>query len=267
MIFIVIFILLFGLIYSLSVTYFTLRQPSISKTRIDIGDFNQFKEDWHRLLNQYVPFYQALSHANQLTFQDKMLQFLKRVEIFPLDFEITDKDYLFVASSAVLPVFLKDDWLYPSLKMVILHQYPLGVFEDRHGNELQTAGMFDFKRSPDKIHIVREILWKDFLHDTPCNVALHEFVHCIDYADQRIDGIPAILMEKRYVEPWMNQMLLEMKNLFHPQSKINWYAGENKPEFLATVFEYYFKQPYHFQQHHPELFKILQRILNHDEEE
>jgi MtfA peptidase len=260
---IIVLIILFILSYRMqNLEEEPLRHPA--KPKVETRVLANIPEEGHETLKRYIPVYQSLSGSHQQLFRNKMKQFIERVQLFPIDFELVDRDYLFVSASAVLPVFTLDDWLYPNLNIVVLHQHTMDSYQDKEGNHWSTAGMFDYSRAPDTLHIARNVLWYDFINDTPANVALHEFMHCIDSNDRSIDGIPLLLLDKQYITPWVELMVVEIKNIVDKKSSINPYAAESNAEFLATVSEFYFKQPYQFQQQHPNLFAMMQKIFKHD---
>ncbi len=224
-------------------------------------NFEQLSKGWHEQLLHFVPFYAALNDENQTRFREKMLSFLHRINFIPIDFTLVDNDYLFVASSAVMPIFHLDNWMYPSLRNVVLHNRALGTFEDHEGNELYTAGLVNFNTAPDTVHLSRPVLWNDFHCDTASNVALHEFMHVIDSQDKQMDGVPGLLIDKKYIEPWIKLMLTEMKGVLDEKSNIDSYAGESRAEFLATVCEYYFKQPAEFRIQHPDMCDMMDKVF------
>lgn len=53
------------------------------------------------------------------------------------------------------------------------------------------------------------------------NVGIHEFVHLLDKEDRAIDGIPKMLIDHRYVGPWLHEIKNEIKRIEHGKSDIN----------------------------------------------
>jgi Mlc titration factor MtfA (ptsG expression regulator) len=94
------------------------------------------------------------------------------------------------------------------------------------------------------------------------NTAIHEFVHLVDKMDGSIDGLPALLLEKQYVIPWLDLINKKMDEIFEDQSDINPYGGTNRQEFFAVASEYFFERPKLLAQKHPKLYDALEQIFN-----
>lgn len=223
--------------------------------------FDTFSDEWRTLMTNHCSYYKALKPESRAIFEAKVCHFLSIVKIVPIDFEAHPNDYLFVAAGAVLPTLHLSYYAYPHLKYVVLHPQTFGMFEDDNGDTLHTAGYIAPKRFPDRLHLARNVVWHDFLGDTDSNVAIHEFIHLLDFGDRKMDGIPEGLMDKKHIEPWIKLMIEEMESIKNGYSSINNYAGENAPEFLSTVVEYYFKKHDVFRQKHPRVCEVLDAIF------
>jgi Uncharacterized protein conserved in bacteria len=57
------------------------------------------------------------------------------------------------------------------------------------------------------------------------NTGIHEFVHLVDKTDGDIDGIPAFILEKKYIQPWLQLMQHEIKMINEDRSDIDPYVG------------------------------------------
>jgi hypothetical protein len=76
-----------------------------------------FLPEWRELLLQYVNFYQNLNAAERKTFETRMQAFLQRVTLTGIETEITEKDRVFIAASAIIPTFGFPRWnQYPKLE-------------------------------------------------------------------------------------------------------------------------------------------------------
>jgi len=219
-------------------------------------------EAWVRIMEQQIIFFQRLTPKSKKRFIDKMVLFLNEVTIVPMEFTPQNRDYIYLAASAVMPIFHTDHWNYPNLSSIILHDKPyLEMSQDAQGEKWYTTGMMIVMRGADVIHISRPALWQDMESNSPTNVALHEFVHFIDLGkNNSLDGIPDILFDKKYIKPWIDLMILEMQKIHNKDSKIRSYAASNEAEFLATTSEYYFKTPDILQKEHPELFEMMDKV-------
>ena len=96
------------------------------------------------------------------------------------------------------------------------------------------------------------------------NVGIHEFIHLLDKADGATDGVPAVLMQRQFVIPWLKLMHEEIKRIKTHQSDINPYGATNEAEFLSVVSEYFFNQPELFERNHPELLRLLEKVFHQD---
>jgi Mlc titration factor MtfA (ptsG expression regulator) len=75
-----------------------------------------------------------------------------------------------------------------------------------------------------------------------------------------MDGVPEIILERKYVQQWkqlMNTTIEQMKNY---GSDIDFYGATNTVEFFAVISEYFFEQPDLLKANHPELYEMLERI-------
>jgi Mlc titration factor MtfA (ptsG expression regulator) len=93
------------------------------------------------------------------------------------------------------------------------------------------------------------------------NTAIHEFIHLIDKMDGTLDGVPELLLERKYTARWQQLVHLEMERIRQGASDINPYGATSPVEFFAVVAEYFFEQPELFRSMHPELNEILTRIF------
>jgi len=96
------------------------------------------------------------------------------------------------------------------------------------------------------------------------NTAIHEFVHLIDMADESVDGIPSVLLEKQYAIPWIDLINKKIDEIYDGESDINPYGGTNRAEFFSVVSKYFFERPKLLARNHPELYKLLERVFKQD---
>lgn len=264
----IVFVIIILIIVYLRLQFIKLQQDTyvqLQSVKVQAGvPITGFPEDWHILLLHYVRFYAKLNEPEQAAFRNKIMKFLTQVKVCGVGFMPAHQDYLWVAASGVIPIFYLKNWMYPNLTRVVLHQQAFGAFEDKQGVTLYVAGLVDFKHMPQTIHLARNVLWHDVMHDTPSQVAIHEFIHWIDYQDQSIDGIPYLLLSAQSIQAWAHHMKHEIQAIHLGTSQINPYGASKPAEFLATVSEMYFKQPDTLQQYHPALYKMLHKMYKGD---
>jgi Mlc titration factor MtfA (ptsG expression regulator) len=78
--------------------------------------------------------------------------------------------------------------------------------------------------------------------------------------DGTMDGVPEIILERKWVQQWKNMMdstISQMKNF---GSDIDMYGATNPTEFFAVISEYFFEQPVLLKTNHPDLHEMLEKI-------
>ena len=210
-----------------------------------------------------ILFYQKLSPVDKARFLKSVNSFLQTVVITAVNTTITDEDKILVATSAVIPMFAFDGWEYPQLEEVLLYNDHFNMGFETEGNEDRNImGLVGTGVYKNKMLLSKPALEDGFNNNTDkSNTAIHEFVHLIDAADGDTDGVPKILMDKKYVLPWMNLIHAEMEKMKDNQSDINPYGYTNKSEFFAVAAEYFFERPDLFEEKHPEMYKMMQQMF------
>lgn len=94
------------------------------------------------------------------------------------------------------------------------------------------------------------------------NTGIHEFVHLVDKTDGSIDGVPEIILQQKYILPWLQLMQKEIEMIRNNESDINPYGATSESEFFAVVSEYFFERPALLAQKHPELYVLLNKIFS-----
>ncbi len=210
-----------------------------------------------------ILFYKKLSAADKAKFLTEVNVFLQTVIISAVNTTVTDQDKILVAASAVIPMFAFDGWAYPQLEEVLLYNDHFNMGFQTEGNEDRNImGLVGTGVYKNKMLLSKPALQEGFNNKIDkSNTAIHEFVHLVDAADGDTDGVPAILMDKQYVLPWINLIHAEMEKMKDTQSDINPYGYTNKSEFFAVAAEYFFERPDLFEEKHPEMYKSMQEIF------
>jgi Mlc titration factor MtfA (ptsG expression regulator) len=73
------------------------------------------------------------------------------------------------------------------------------------------------------------------------NTAIHEFVHLIDKMDGTMDGVPEIILERKYTDQWKDMMNSTIMQMRAYGSDIDMYGATNTTEFFAVISEYFFR--------------------------
>lgn len=215
-------------------------------------------------LKEKVAFFRGLDPAAQQGFIDRVEYFLSTTRISPeKGAEVTDDDRILVAASATIPLFHFKNWSYENLDEVLI--YP-GTFNEKYdveASDRMVLGMVGEGVMNRKMILSLVSLRAGFAEQHGSgNTAIHEFVHLIDKADGDTDGVPAYLIPRDLVQPWLREMHKTIEAIKKDRSDIRDYAATNEAEFLAVVSEYFFQKPKQLEEDHPELFKLLHEIYN-----
>ncbi|MFL9845098.1 M90 family metallopeptidase [Flavobacterium rhizosphaerae] len=250
-------------IYIISAIFIALALYIYSKTRRRKQE--PFPKKWHKLLLDNVHFYSSLSKEKQLVFQNRMMQFLSEVYIESVGFTLTDLDKVFVACSAVIPVFGFDEWHYNNLSGVLLYpdHFNNDMEFDSKAESRSIGGIVGNGRLENQMIFSRKALYSGFLNKTDKNnTGIHEFVHLIDKMDGIVDGIPEALIPHQYAMPWLKLIHKEIEAINDDKSDIRQYGGTNQAEFFAVASEYFFERPDLLRVKHPELYKMMKECFN-----
>jgi Mlc titration factor MtfA (ptsG expression regulator) len=237
--------------------YFIFRKKKLASIPLGKAD----KE----LLNNNVHFYIRLDGAKKLLFEQKIATFLATIKVEGVGLEITQLDRLFVASSAIIPIFGFADWEYKNLTNVVLYPDTFNQDFQFEGAERNIMGMVGSGFMNGQMILSIAALRHGFSKSAGKeNTGIHEFVHLLDKSDGATDGIPENLMAHAYTLPWIKMMHEEIERIEDNKSDINPYAITNQAEFFAVVSEYFFEQPEILKEKHPELYQALSKTFGQD---
>lgn len=219
-----------------------------------------FPKQWKKLLEENIHFYRELPEERKPEFRQRIMKFLSEVYIEGVDIEVTDLDKIFIACSAVIPVFGFKEWRYTNLNTVLLYpDYFDGDLQFADSDKRNIGGLVGTGRFEKQMILSRRALHHGFTNDTDkTNTGIHEFVHLIDKMDGVTDGIPEHLLSKQYIIPWLELMHRYMEDINNDKSDIRKYGGTSQAEFFAVVAEYFFERPDLLESKHPELFGMMQ---------
>ncbi|ELR69138.1 hypothetical protein C900_05418 [Fulvivirga imtechensis AK7] len=224
-----------------------------------------FPEGWREILQENVRFYRELDIKKKEQFEREVYLFLFEKKITGIDTDVGDLDRLLVASSAVIPIFAFSQWEYDQLDEVLLYSNSFNQNFETAGEDRYISGMVGNGIVNGKMLLSKKDLHFGFIHPQhKKNVGIHEFVHLIDESDGSIDGVPDVLMEHQYAEPWLRLMHQEMNKIKSNRSDINPYGATSEEEFLPVAAEYFFQRPNLFRKKHPELYHMLNKIFRQD---
>ena len=246
-------ILILIVIVALIVTYFRKQKNKKSLAPAIAPD------TMHDQLNKHVTFYQRLNSSEQELFRNRVQQFLSTTKITPVgEVLVTELDRLYVGASAIIPIFSFSDWAYNNLDEVLIYPGTFTKDFDTEHEDRNVLGMVGDGAMHRMMILSLPALRAGFEHNGAGNTAIHEFVHLLDKADGATDGIPEYMLPANLVAPWIKYMHQSIREIREHHSDINPYAATNDAEFFAVISEYFFQKPQLLQEHHPELFKILE---------
>jgi Mlc titration factor MtfA (ptsG expression regulator) len=225
-------------------------------------DMIAWPEDYRDTLNDYVSFYANLEEEGKKQFEDKFEKFLLATKITGANAVIEDLDRVLIGAAAVIPVYYINDWEYVNLREVLVYPGNFNTEFEQEGHERMISGMVGTGHLQNVMILSKWELRQGFINSqSNRNTALHEFIHLVDKMDGTLDGVPELLLERKYLAQWkqlIDQTMLDVRN---GVSDIDAYAATSPVECFAVISEYFFEQPEAFQANHPELNTLLQRIF------
>lgn len=218
-------------------------------------------ENYPDLLNDYVGFYARLDDEGKKKFEERFEKFLLAVKITGANAEVEDLDRVLIGAGAVIPVFYIPDWEYVNLREILLYPGNFNMEFEQHGHDRMIAGMVGSGGMENVMILSKWELRQGFINPNNRNTAIHEFVHLIDKMDGSQDGVPGLLLERKYLSQWQQLLQLTMDQIRRGQSDIDAYAATSPVECFAVVSEYFFEQPALFRERHPEWNTMLERVF------
>ncbi len=80
-----------------------------------------FPAEWKRILEQKVPFYQALSASDQGRFREEVHIFLREKRITGINTSVDHTIRMLVAASAVIPIFGFSGWEWDHIREILIY--------------------------------------------------------------------------------------------------------------------------------------------------
>lgn len=222
----------------------------------------EMPENYRELLLDYVRFYAELEEEGKKYFEKRVQKFLCAVKITGVNADVEDLDRILIGAGAIIPVYHIPDWEYVHLREVLVYPGNFNMDFDQHGNERNVTGMVGTGAMQNVMIISKWELREGFINNhNNRNTAIHEFVHLIDKMDGTFDGIPEILLERKFVPEWKQLINGVIEKIRHGQSDIDFYGSTNVVECFAVISEYYFEHPVMFAANYPDLDGMMQRIF------
>ena len=219
-------------------------------------------DNYKETLNDYVKFYRQLDEEGKRKFEERIEHFLSTVRITGINAEVEDIDRIFIGAGAIIPVFSFPDWQYINLHEVLVYPGAFNEDFDQAGSNRPISGMVGSGPMQNVMVITKWELRQGFINSNDHrNTAIHEFVHLIDKMDGTMDGVPEIILERKYVKRWTELVNETIQHMQMHGSDIDIYGATNAVEFFAVISEYFFERPDLLRINHPPLFEMLERIF------
>lgn len=212
------------------------------------------------ILNKFVVFYTNLNPTLKPKFEQEVANFLDEVPIYFKETPPIRALEILVAASAVMIIFGKAFSYRDQLTQVVIYHEAV----TRYGSVFSIG---ELRETGDivEIAIAAKALISSFrITEDMVHVGIHEFMHLLDKADGKMDGVPNAIMPEEWVEKWKDLAQSEIARIKLNQSSIRAYGATNDLEFLTVCSEYFFERPKQLQKEHPEIFEILSKTFHHD---
>ncbi|HEX6913994.1 MAG TPA: M90 family metallopeptidase [Chitinophagaceae bacterium] len=225
----------------------------------------ELPENHRGLLNDYVRFYARLDEDGKKDFEKRLQHFLSAVKITSANAVIEDLDVVLIGAAAIIPVYHIRDWEYINLREVLVYPGNFNTDFDQQGPERQVSGMVGTGALQNVLILSKWELRQGFVDSgSGRNTAIHEFVHLVDKMDGTFDGVPEILLERKFVPEWKQLLQETIESINRGESDIDLYGGSSAVECFAVISEYFFEQPDTFAARHPRLNFFLRKIYVRD---
>lgn len=219
-------------------------------------------DHYKELLQDYVGFYTRLDEEDKKRFADKLEKFLAAIKITGANAEVEDLDLVLIGAAAVIPVFFIPDWEYINLREILVYPGHFNTDYEQQGHNRTVSGMVGTGSLENVMILSKWELRQGFVDGrSQRNTAIHEFVHLVDKMDGTLDGVPEILLQRKFVSQWQKLVAEEMERIRSGASDIDPYGATSPVEFFAVAAEYFFEQQETFQAVHPELYRFLTLIF------
>lgn len=233
----------------------------VFRIRIGLPAGTALPENFRELFADYVNFYRQLDEKGKESFEKRAEHFLSAVKITGIGAVVEDIDRILIAAGAIIPVYRIADWQYINLHEILLYPGTFNADFDQSGSERPITGMVGHGAMQNVMIITKWELRQGFINNNDArNTAIHEFAHLIDKMDGTMDGVPEIILERKYTAKWKSMMDATIWQMKNKGSDIDMYGATNHAEFFAVVSEYFFEQPDLFRSNHPGLHEMLERI-------
>lgn len=228
---------------------------------------------WPAILSETLPGYNGLSPSERHALHGHAKVLLAEKRFVGCDgLELTDEIRVTIAGLASLLMLGRDFDYFPRLGSVLVYptDFVTEVEEQTHWGLVTEE---DAVHSGESWTIGAVVLsWREIERDSRRNearhVVLHEFAHQVDQHDGASDGWPKHL-PKNLRTQWHEVMRREYETLCERvdtgrRTTLDPYGATHPAEFFAVITETFFMAPQHLRDHHPDVYRLLQRFYGQD---
>jgi Mlc titration factor MtfA (ptsG expression regulator) len=221
-----------------------------------------FPAEWEAVLQRDVVFFRALPPGQQQRFRQDLQIFLDETRITGVGTEVDVTTRVLAGASAIIPVFGHPEWEWREISEILVRPGRFDMDPTSQRGSTNVLGMVGTGVMDGVMILSKPDLLRGFRNPSDKqNVGLHEFAHLVDKSDGRIDGIPAIGLDREAVGPWVELVRRKMQEIREGDSDLRDYALTNEAEFFAVATEAFFERPDTMQVRHPELYAAMERIF------
>lgn len=205
-------------------------------------------------------FYNRLTPKKKRYFEHRVKEFVRKYEFIGKDIVITETMQILIAGTYVMLTFGLRKYLITLFTRIII--YPSSYYSS--SNDAYHKGEFN----PRMKSIV--FSWEDYIlgHQTTndnINLGLHEFAHALHFHCMKSNDSSAAVFFDEFNKVTRYYTDAELNAELRSKGYFRLYAYQNQFEFLAVILEHFFETPKQFRKEHPELFVIVNNMLNFKE--
>jgi Mlc titration factor MtfA (ptsG expression regulator) len=236
-----------------------------------------FPNEWERLIQNNIQYYQHLNNEEKKRFQDLIQIFIAEKDWLGCNgLELTDEIRVMIAAHACLLILALPNDYYHNVKSIFV--YPTTIYSPE-----TPIGFFEVTTTPVRgampilgeahLHGPVILVWDEVKRETRHpehghNVVYHEFAHKLDMLDGSADGTPLLATQEEYqrwVEVCSKEYLELCNKVEHGKPTFfDSYAATDEAEFFAVVTESFFCEPENMKHNHPKLYQVLLGFYRQD---
>lgn len=222
--------------------------------------YRKLSDNQRDLLAENSDFYLQLNRKNKKLFEHRITRFIEEHRfIEKAEMEIDERVKVCIANTAIKLSFGYENYLYDLFDTIIVYpeDYFSVITNERHQGETNPQlGVIVFS-------------WDDFkagvaVEDDNLQLGLHEFTHALYFSFKYRKTNEALRFLRRFnkILKYIEDSTVQ-KNLIETNYIRN-YAFTNQYELLAVLVEHYFETPNKFRRAHPNVYKMLESLLQFD---